>query len=69
MKKASAREAWFQYGLVFEPEWAATDEDANDVKKPHDRSTWDDAKDAENDHDDIARLDTFAEFPDGPDDV
>ena len=63
-------EAWFRFlGLVFEPEWAATEKDANDVRKPHDRGTWDDGKDAEDDHDDVARLDTFAKFPDRPDDV
>ena len=55
--------------LVLEPEWAATEKDANDVKKPHDRGTWDDAKDAKDDHDDVARLNTFAKFPDRPDDV
>ena len=40
--------------LVFEPEWAATKENEDQVKKPHDRSTWDDGEDAENDHDDVA---------------
>ena len=55
--------------LVLEPEWAATEKDANDVKKPHERSAWDDAKDAKDDLEDVTRDDAFQEFPDGPDDV
>ena len=55
--------------LVLEPEWASGYKHPDDVKKPHERSAWDDAKDAKDDLEDVTGDDAFQEFPDGPDDV